>query len=114
MAQFAEPAAAVASGKQNFVAGFVVYGLVAEIVVVFLVSHHPAPDSVYLTGIVSPGPAVAASAAPVAASQSPEAVLCAPLPAGPGLLHKTDPETDKLMKIWFSYLQHNNCFRQSY
>ena len=87
MAQFGEPAAAVASGKQNFVAGFVLDGLVAETVVVFLVSHHP--------GIVSLGPAVAASAAPLAASQSPAAVPCAPLPAGPGLLHKTDPETDK-------------------
>ena len=95
MAQFAEPAAAVASGKQNFVAGFVVDGLVAETVVVFLVSQHLAPDSVYLAGIVSLGHVVAAPAAPVAASQSPAAVPCAPLPAGPGLLHKTDPETDK-------------------
>ena len=95
MAQFAEPAAAVASGKQNFVAGFVLDGLVAETVVVFLVSPHPAPDSVYLTGIVSLGPVVAASVAPVAASQSPAAVPCAPLPAGPGSLHKTVPDTEK-------------------
>ena len=87
MAQFAEPAAAEASGEKNCVAGFVVDGLVSETVVVFLVSEHP--------GIVSLGPAVAASAAPVAASQSPAAVPCAHLPAGPGLLHKTDFENEK-------------------
>ena len=102
MARFAEPAAAVAYGKQNFVAGFVVEGLVVdglvvEIVVAFFVSvaPHPAPDSGYLTGIVSLGPPVAASAAPVVVSQSPAAVPCAPLPVGPGLLHKTGPETGK-------------------